>query len=480
MANTKIQIKRTSVSGRSPNTTNVANGSYIDTGELALNFTDKILYSSNGSASFEIGANVTNQNITGTLTANGATGTDGQVLTSNGSGVYWSSEAGSDAANNVLYVSEDGDDSNNGTTLSQAFRTIAAAANAAPANTTIFIKSGDYTEETPIVLQERVALVGDNLRTVSVRPANTTQDIIHVRNGCYVTGITFRDHTANAAAIAYPDAGAGAITTSPYIQNCSSITTTGMGMRIDGTKATGLKSMVSDSYTQFNQGGIGIHILNGAYAQLVSIFTICCTDGILCSNGGFCSITNSNNSFGNRGLKADGIGPEIRSGTVDGGSQSGASLTVTGLAEKPNVSEVIQLGTANTYYTIKESSNLVSNTVTLTLLDPIDAGDSPANNETVSFYQQSLITSSSHTFEFVGTGTDILTATPQLGGVPVQENEIVEVNGGKIYFTSTDQWGDFRIGGGLLINNAEGTIEGVTFDRSLFAVLTPYILALEG
>ena len=91
-----------------------------------------------------------------------------------------------------------------------------------------------------------------------------------------------------------------------------------------------------------------------------------------------------------------------------------------------------------------------------------------------------MITSSSHTFEFVGTGTDILTATPQLGGVPIQANEIVEENGGKVNFTSTDQWGDFRIGGGLLINNAEGTIEGVTFDRSLFAVLTPYILALEG
>jgi len=64
--------------------------------------------------------------------------------------------------------------------------------------------------------------------------------------------------------------------------------------------------------------------------------------------------------------------------------------------------------------------------------------------------------------------------------VPVPENEIVEEDGGKINFTSTDQWGDFKIGGGLTINNAEGTIEGITFDRSLFAVLTPYILALEG
>jgi hypothetical protein len=49
-----------------------------------------------------------------------------------------------------------------------------------------------------------------------------------------------------------------------------------------------------------------------------------------------------------------------------------------------------------------------------------------------------------------------------------------------VNFTSTDHKGDFRIGGDLVINRQSGTIEGATFDRSLFAVLTPYILALEG
>lgn len=424
------------------------------------------------------GANASFENITvsNNFIANSATGSNGDFLASSPTGVYWTSPG---AANNVLYVSESGDDDNNGLTLDKSFRTIAAAVNAASSNTTIFVKSGDYTEQTPIVLPERTAIVGDNLRTVSVRPANTSADIFHVTNACYITGITFRDHANGAAAVAFPDAGGVAGITSPYIQNCSSITTDGVGMRVDGSKANGLKSMVSDSYTQFNSGGIGVHILNGGYSQLVSIFTICCDDGILCSNGGFCSITNSNNSFGNRGLRATGIGSLIRSATVSGANQSGTELVVDGLAVKPNVSEVIQLGSANTYYTIAESSNLVSNTVTLTLLESIALDDAPADDETVTFYQRSLITSSSHTFEFVGTGTDILTATPSLGGVPVQENEVVEEDGGKVNYTSTDQWGDFRIGDGLLINNAQGVITGESFDRGLFAVLTPYILALE-
>ena len=89
MAGTTFQIKRTGVAGRQPNTTNQSNSAYIEVGELALNFADGILYSSNGSALIELGANVENQNITGTLTANGSVGTNGQLLLSNGNGIYW-------------------------------------------------------------------------------------------------------------------------------------------------------------------------------------------------------------------------------------------------------------------------------------------------------------------------------------------------------------------------------------------------------
>lgn len=67
----KIQIKRTSVSGRTPNTSDSANSSFIDYGELAVNFTDGKLFSTNGSVSFEIGANLTNLSVSNTITING-------------------------------------------------------------------------------------------------------------------------------------------------------------------------------------------------------------------------------------------------------------------------------------------------------------------------------------------------------------------------------------------------------------------------
>lgn len=88
MSNTVFQIRRNSVSGVRPTT------SSIQSGELALNLTDGVAFSTNGTVVFELGANNTNVNVTGNATikaiiANGSIGSANQVLTSNGSGIYW-------------------------------------------------------------------------------------------------------------------------------------------------------------------------------------------------------------------------------------------------------------------------------------------------------------------------------------------------------------------------------------------------------
>lgn len=85
---TTFQLKRSSVASKQPNT------STLSVGELAINLTDKKLYSSDGSNIFEPAANVVNLNVTGGIYANGSYGTDGQILTSNGSVVYWAASAG--------------------------------------------------------------------------------------------------------------------------------------------------------------------------------------------------------------------------------------------------------------------------------------------------------------------------------------------------------------------------------------------------
>lgn len=97
----------------------------------------------------------------------------------------------------------------------------------------------------------------------------------------------------------------------------------------------------------------------------------------------------------------------------------------------------------------------------------------------INFYQRSYMSASGYLFEYVGSGSNY-GALPQVGRVdPIQSREVVQLDNGKVFFTSTDQNGDFRIGEGLVISQATGTLAGRTFQKSLFAEMTPFILALE-
>ena len=97
---------------------------------------------------------------------------------------------------------------------------------------------------------------------------------------------------------------------------------------------------------------------------------------------------------------------------------------------------------------------------------------------TVRFYQQSYISASGYLFEYVGAGTQY-GALPQVGTAdPVQGKEVVQLNNGKVFFTSTDQNGDFRIGPTLVISQSTGVLSGRTFQKSLFAEMTPFILVV--
>ena len=441
MSTTNIKLKRSSVEGKIPTT------GQLELGEVAINTHD------------------------------------GKMFFKRDNGTQTIREVGlADSAANVLYVSESGVIGNRGTTLAEAYSTLDSALSVADSGTTVFLKSGDYTINNPTTIPAFVAIVGDNLRTTTIRPSSTDSDIFWVNKGCYVTGVTFKDHANGAAAIAFnPDGSAGNITTSPYIQNCSSITTTGTGMFIDGSKVTGLRSMVSDSFTQYNSGGKGVHITNRGYAQLVSVFTIATEDGFLCENGGQCSITNSNSSFGTYGLRATGVSSELYSGTLDSDySINSTQVNITGLSQRPNYNDAVKFTEDSAYYTVINATALSSGESTITVEPALRK--SLTGSTSVGFYQRSLISASGHTFEYVGAGTNVFTAIPQAGGIPIQANEVVfdsATNAGLVYFTSTDHLGDFRIGGELTINRQEGTITGVAFDRSLFAVLTPYILALE-
>ena len=528
MADPKIRIKRSSVAGKKPSTSNIV------LGELALNTTDGDLYTIRERVGFA--TDVVNLGAGATVT-------------------------------NILYVTKDGNNSNTGKKLGDAKATIGAALTEASAGTVIKVSAGSYIENNPLTLPADVSIVGDNLREVSILPQNSNQDIFYLDNACYVTEMSFTGSLDSGKAIfAFnPSAGVVTVTRSPYVQNCTNFISNSIGMRVDGDYSDGdLKSMVLDSYTQYNQGGIGVSITNNGYAQLVSLFTICNDIAVYCGSGGGCDLTNSNSSFGNYGLVADGVGVEefvgvitetstandstfvlsglgntrpydgqvvyfdelyytvnkivVSSGgtgytstptvTIDSPGESwGIDATaiaeisngsVTGITVAssgrgfgstpptvtigaPDVGVNTATATASVleeYYVIESATPVSSGISTITISDnlPYVVGV----GTTVPFFKQSRIIASGHSFEHIGSGVTISTALPQKGGVTIQENEVDSRSGGLVIYSSTDQAGNFRIGDGVLINQQTGNISGVSYSKSLFTTLTPFILALGG
>ena len=545
-------------------------------------------------------------------------------LSSVGSGVSW--RPSGVQTKRTLWVTKNGMDSNSGLLEGDAKFTIAAAAAIAEPGDTIKIRSGVYNEANPIGLRTDVAISGEDLRLVTIVPNNPNKDVLHVRRGCLVENLSFAgishatDHS-RCGSVAFPptensdkaisgyialgpaNEGPSGRWRSPYIRNCTNFMTGSIGMKINGDHAnaafTGinslgqdLKSMVCDSFTQYNEAGIGVSITNDGYAQLVSIFTIGCEKGIYVDSGGQCDLTNSNSSFGIFGLVADGVGDTQFTGTVntatvaegdsfvlnnvkddlnnvrkpfDGQAfffklnlddYADTALGKTGITTAPlNLVRSIKITDGGSGYSqsappnvtitapagpeaiLAELSANVSAAGTITSVDVIASGRNflptgvganqqdvtisfssgsatavaemdpifftvetatePTNaglttvtfNEFVpyavsagsssEFKRISRIITSSHSFEYIGAGTDINSSNPFQGGEPIPENEIVAINGGQVPFTSTDQKGNFRIGQGLTVDQTTSTIRGRDFNRAIQAQLTPLILALR-
>ena len=574
-------------------------------------------------------------------------------LSSVGTGVSWRPPGVQ--TKKTIWVSKNGSDLNSGLLEGDAKASLGGAAAVAQEGDTIKIRPGKYLEDNPVGLRTDVSVTGEDLRLVTIVPKNKNSDVIHVRRGCLVENLSFAGGVVGsgveigcdgAAAVAFPptpediaagigsqavsgftgvgpaDEGSSGRWRSPYIRNCTNFMTGSIGMKINGDHATAsdpdsgkdLKSMVCDSFTQYNEAGIGVSLTNNAYAQLVSIFTINCDIAIYADTGAQCDLTNSNSSFGNFGLVAVGLGKtqytgfasntdpagniivETQSETdtivaygvtdtdndnqrpfdgqalyfkinnvgrlnyptvpafdrieeplrelgsikiIPGADTSGfsalsppivnifdedavgnpgrgplgpqgivAEATAT-VDETGNITEINVIASGRNYLPTQNIIvDIAGNTgIATAIMEPIfytvaSATENTGYNvpnvvgiTTITFNEFipysvfpddpftlqriSRILTSSHSFEYVGTGTDINRSTPLVGGVPIKANEIVPSKGAQIPFTSTDQKGNFDIGEGFQIDQTTSTVRGRDFSRAIQVEVTPLILALR-
>jgi hypothetical protein len=197
---------------------------------------------------------------------------------------------------------------------------------------------------------------------------------------------------------------------------------------------------------------------------------------------------NCNVNFGNKGLVANGKGSLAMSATISLNNEAQQfTLNVNNIVANtslgvsstiPYVGLIMKIDgeDPSIYYTVAESTPLNAGNTMITFVGSI--ANTQLSGTNVKFYQQSQLRASGQTFEFVGAGTNI-SSLPRLGGIANTQAQTISIAEGAVYATSTDQSGNFTVSD-LTINQDTSTITGRTFSKSLFAEMTPYILALEG
>jgi hypothetical protein len=152
----------------------------------------------------------------------------------------------------------------------------------------------------------------------------------------------------------------------------------------------------------------------------------------------------------------------VKSGTT--------SLTSTGLI---TVGANVKFAGNSRYYRVNAVSeeNTGAGTATIRLTDSVTNIDGAIENGEVTLVTRNFsnVRLTGHDFLSVGTGGAADTNYPGIPSQPSdQTDEVDETNGGRVYFVSTDQEGDFRVGDLFRIQQATGiaTLNADAFDLS--------------
>ena len=372
------------------------------------------------------------------------------------------------------------------------------------------------------IQKKDVSIIGAALRSTIVHPTSATEtnSLFRVNSGSYLENITFSGVKASGLrgdpgslwedstyglpptqgwnVSFYPDA---MIYKSPYIQNCTNFSDseidndnfnahnpaggsagdtdsvpTGGGLLVNGATVhddSPLRSIVADSYTHVGLDGPGIFVTNNGYTQVTSSYAFFNHFHIACINGGQANLAASTSDFGRYSLIASGRSTSaIFTATVNGAASSGsatfdidnlsAGSNWHGSATRPQDNMLVDIG-GNTYPVL--SATAITGGWRVEISRP-DTGDrtinlglngNVADNASVSFYLRSMVASSGHTMEYVGSGTNY-TALPENGGVPNDDNQVIELSNGKVWAAITDHNGTFKVGDTFEVNQQTGFV----------------------
>lgn len=305
---------------------------------------------------------------------------------------------------NTIFVSINGNDTTNrGNIYSSAYRTIKHALDQATAGTTIQITSGTYEEIFPLTVPAGVSIIGNNIRDVIVKPTLETNDKdCFVLNGeTYISNLTVKDF--------YYD----------------TVNDTGYAFRFaDGFSVTSRSPYIQNIsvITKDPNAGRGA-LVDGSAAMSTSLeasmlfhsctFIVPSSIGLLIKNGSRVEWLNCFTYYAEIGLYAVN-GSE---GFADQGIRFGGELR--------------SIGSANVY----------------------------GSKGAVADGSSTLMYLINHNFGYIGSDLDNQNDLTLV----TQQDEVIELNSGKVYYTSQSEDGDFRVGDAFFVDFNAGS---VSFDTS--------------
>ena len=317
---------------------------------------------------------------------------------------------------NIIYVAENGSDTNVGDSPLGPFKTIKHALDFADASTsgpvTIYISPGGYEEELPLVVPANVSVVGEDFRNTFIRPtsADQSKDIFHLNGESTVQNLTITDFyydSVGDTGYAFRFAPNTVVTTrSPYIQNVTVIT---KGTTTSASDPRGFAS--GDAGKGALVDGASV---NSASEEASMLFHSCTfitpgVDALTMTNGVRVEWLNSFTYFANRGLYAvDGVTGHL---STDGSTvKYGAELR--------------SIGSANVY----------------------------GNYGAVADGSDSLMYLIQHNMAYIGVGKYVDNDPSRV----IQSQEVTELNSGRIYYQTVDHYGNFRVGDNFLVDQESG------------------------
>lgn len=318
----------------------------------------------------------------------------------------------------IWFVATNGSDTNQGNHENGPFATISKAISEASAGDEIHIYPGTYTETFPLTVPTGVMIKGQSLRTVTVQPTEITKnnDAFLVNGETTVSDITVSGFY-NAHAFKFAP-GAKTTTRSPYIQNVTVIT---RGSVITLDDPLGYDSHDAGAGAYVDGSVCDATTLEAAMLFHSCTFIVPGVDALTMTNGVRVEWLNSFTYYANKSLYATN------------GVLGLASLGVKFGAEVRSIASASVYGNYGAY----------------------------ADGASTLMY---LI---QYNFGYIGCGKD----TSNDLTLVVQDNEVTELNSGKIYYQSVDQSGTFRVGdsfyadfttGTTSINVSEGNIDGLS------------------